>query len=146
MTWIKTIPPDQASPELRKALEAQHELYPKEYERAKALWLGHVATRGTSARVLANASRFLLMEDRARAQDLLERAIQVEPENPEWRGQLGHLHALEDSDREPNPEAARAALKHFEAATARAEGDSDRYLRLGDMADAARRSGEPEQK
>lgn len=33
MTWIKTIPPDQAGPELRAAIEAQRELYPKEYER-----------------------------------------------------------------------------------------------------------------
>jgi alkylhydroperoxidase family enzyme len=33
MTWIRTIPPDQAGPELREALEAQHKLYPKEYER-----------------------------------------------------------------------------------------------------------------
>jgi alkylhydroperoxidase family enzyme len=33
MTWIRTIPLDQAGPELKAALEAQHELYPKEYER-----------------------------------------------------------------------------------------------------------------
>jgi hypothetical protein len=31
MTWIKTIPRDQAGPELIEALEAQHRLYPKEY-------------------------------------------------------------------------------------------------------------------
>jgi len=33
MTWIKTVPLDQAGPELKAALEAQHALYPKEYER-----------------------------------------------------------------------------------------------------------------
>ena len=33
MAWIKTIPAAEASPELRKALEAQRELYPKEYAR-----------------------------------------------------------------------------------------------------------------
>ena len=33
MAWIKTIPPDEADPELREALEAQRALYPKEYER-----------------------------------------------------------------------------------------------------------------
>src|SRR6185436_15342276 len=33
MTWIKTIPPEEAGPELKAALEAQHALYPKEYER-----------------------------------------------------------------------------------------------------------------
>ena len=32
MTWIKTIPPEQ-DPEVRRAVEAQRELYPKEYER-----------------------------------------------------------------------------------------------------------------
>jgi hypothetical protein len=31
MTWIKTVPVDQASPELRQAMEAQHEAYPPEY-------------------------------------------------------------------------------------------------------------------
>ena len=31
MTWIKTIPRDQAGPELIEALEAQRRLYPKEY-------------------------------------------------------------------------------------------------------------------
>ena len=33
MAWIKTIPFTQADDALRKALEAQHALYPKEYER-----------------------------------------------------------------------------------------------------------------
>ena len=33
MAWIKTIPPDEAGPALRQALEAQHSLYPKEYDR-----------------------------------------------------------------------------------------------------------------
>lgn len=32
MTWIKTIPLAEAGDELRKALEAQSELYPVEYE------------------------------------------------------------------------------------------------------------------
>ena len=33
MAWIKTIPFAEADDELRKALEAQHTLYPKEYDR-----------------------------------------------------------------------------------------------------------------
>lgn len=33
MAWIKTIPFDQADEPLRRALEAQHALYPKEYAR-----------------------------------------------------------------------------------------------------------------
>jgi hypothetical protein len=31
MTWIKTIPMSEASDELRRAMEAQRELYPVEY-------------------------------------------------------------------------------------------------------------------
>jgi hypothetical protein len=31
MTWIKTIPFDQADEKLRKAIEAEQQLYPKEY-------------------------------------------------------------------------------------------------------------------
>ena len=33
MAWIKTIPFTSADEALRRALEAQHALYPKEYER-----------------------------------------------------------------------------------------------------------------
>ena len=33
MAWIKTIPYEEADDELRQAMEAQHSLYPKEYER-----------------------------------------------------------------------------------------------------------------
>jgi hypothetical protein len=33
MAWIKTIPFEEADAELRRALEAQRSLYPKEYER-----------------------------------------------------------------------------------------------------------------
>jgi len=33
MAWIKTIPFDQADASLRQALDAQHSLYPKEYDR-----------------------------------------------------------------------------------------------------------------
>jgi len=31
MTWIKTVKPKDASPELLRAMEAQKELYPEEY-------------------------------------------------------------------------------------------------------------------
>jgi hypothetical protein len=34
MAWIKTIPFDEADEPLRRALEAQHELYPREYARS----------------------------------------------------------------------------------------------------------------
>jgi alkylhydroperoxidase family enzyme len=34
MAWIKTIPLEKADPELRRALEAQRSLYPKEYDRS----------------------------------------------------------------------------------------------------------------
>jgi alkylhydroperoxidase family enzyme len=33
MAWIKTIPFEEADAALRQALEAQHSLYPKEYDR-----------------------------------------------------------------------------------------------------------------
>jgi hypothetical protein len=117
-------------------------LEPEAYERAKVLWLAHVETRSASPAVLGNASDFFLLDDRARAAELLERAAKLAPDDPEWRQKLGHLHALEASGRQPNPTAARAALEQFEAAAAREEHDGDRYLNLGDMADAARRAGE----
>lgn len=50
MTWIKTVPPDE-SEEVRKACEAQRELYPLEYATPV-----HPTADGTTAGIVASHS------------------------------------------------------------------------------------------
>lgn len=114
---------------------------PQEYERAKALWLGQVERRGDSAKVLANASGFFTIADDARARALLERAVDLEPENPEWRRRLGHLHDLEGSNRDATSQSVRDSLQRYQEALARTKDDEGRYLLLDSVAEAARRAG-----
>lgn len=51
MTWIKTIPLDEADEKLRRALEAQRELYPAEYAQPV-----HPANGGESSSIVASHS------------------------------------------------------------------------------------------
>ena len=51
MTWIKTIPISEADEKLRQAMEAQHELYPKEYAEPV-----HPTADGETAGILASHS------------------------------------------------------------------------------------------
>lgn len=119
-------------------------LDPEGYERARALWLGHVEKDGKNPKILAYAARFLLLHDRDRAEELLQRGARLEPDDPEWRERLGQLYDLEDTDRTPDPKAARKALGHYEAALAATKGDTGRYYALGDLSEAAHRAGEQE--
>jgi hypothetical protein len=51
MTWIKTIPFDEADAELRQAMEAQRELYPLEYATPV-----HPTADGESSSIVASHS------------------------------------------------------------------------------------------
>jgi hypothetical protein len=51
MTWIKTIPISEADEKLRQAMEAQHELYPKEYAEPV-----HPTADGETAGIVASHS------------------------------------------------------------------------------------------
>jgi len=44
MTWIRTVPPAHADPELRKAYEAVYALYPPEYRTAVPSLRGRIQT------------------------------------------------------------------------------------------------------
>ena len=51
MTWIKTIPMDEADDELKRAMQAQRELYPIEYATPV-----HPTTDGESSSIVASHS------------------------------------------------------------------------------------------
>ena len=51
MTWIKTVPVEEADERLRRAMEAQRDIYPKEYAQPV-----HPTTDGQSSGIVASHS------------------------------------------------------------------------------------------
>jgi len=107
------------------------------HERARALWLGHAAKDDAEAAVLANAAVFFGGREMGRAEELLARAVMTEPQNPVWRLQLARLYALENEVGAPDRDAAVAALELYETVLALATDETERYLVLDEVADAA---------
>lgn len=67
---------------------------PALYAKQKAQWLARVEALPQDVDVLEGAAIFLLIRDRPLAQDLLERARALEPDNPRWTVALADLHRL----------------------------------------------------
>jgi len=67
---------------------------PEGYQLASAAWHTRVARKETSARELANAASFFKLSDREFSIDLLERALKLEPANPQIAGFLGVSYAM----------------------------------------------------
>jgi hypothetical protein len=116
---------------------------PQNYGDARALWLEKVKDPGAAPVVLRNAARFFIGDDRPLAEELLLRGVALEPDEPEWRGDLGHLYSLDRQrlDGTIDPAAAAKALAHYEAAL-RLTNDDQRYYGLSDVADAAYHAGQ----
>ena len=64
-----------------------------DHDRAKALWLRQVDAHPDDARVLANAARVVGESDQFAQKDLLKRARDVDPSNPEWAKRLADVFA-----------------------------------------------------
>ncbi len=94
--------------------------YPAAYVRASDLWLQQTTLHAHDPQVLGNAAQFFFLEDRQRAEDLLKRAQGLDPANPAWAQQLGHLYSL-GANRESTDSRRRAAdqsLEQLESALA----------------------------
>lgn len=121
----------------------QH-LDPEGYAKAKSLWLVNIDKHKDNARVLSHAARFFLLPDRTVAEDLLKKAQTLEPENPEWSLQLGHLYEL-DSQHAPNEErkkAAGKALVEYERAMNQQKEPDEKFFLLPDLATVAFNAGD----
>ena len=93
--------------------------YGNRYAQAKNLWLEQVKAHPKDAAVLRNAARFFLIRDGILAEDLLKRAKQLEPNNPEWSEQLGQLYRLRartKSRPKSRREVSAKSLAEFERA------------------------------
>jgi tetratricopeptide (TPR) repeat protein len=106
---------------------------PRFYEEHKTQWLARVEARPQDVDVLEGAAGFFMVRDRAIAQELLERARAIEPENPRWPQQLAQLHELNAS--RGDPYEARQALAELERAHALT--DPEKRISVTGLAEAA---------
>jgi tetratricopeptide (TPR) repeat protein len=101
---------------------------PAVYAQHKAQWLARVQARPESVDVLEGAADFFMILDRPLAQELLERARDLEPDNPKWVQRLAHLHRLNAAS--GNAAEASLALSLMERAFAM---DADQRSVLKDL-------------
>lgn len=111
------------------------------YAEARALWLRQVESNPRNAKILGNAARFLLLEDRSEAEGLFKRGAEMEPGNPRRHEQLAHLYELQARrpDSTDPAAAARKALEQYEAALG---AGSPRFAVLADAAQCALLAGD----
>jgi hypothetical protein len=118
-------------------------LNPDGHRQAADLWAEKTKAPDAKAKVLGNAADFFLFEDKKKAEQLLKRAQEIEPESVEWRQRLGRLFQLQShgADAESRKELSKKALAEFERAT---KGMDDRqlYVHLADLAKTAFAAGE----
>ena len=62
------------------------------YEKAMQAFSEKIKEPPKNARILGNASRFAMRKDRDAVTDLLERAREIEPQNPEWARKLAGVY------------------------------------------------------
>ena len=114
------------------------------YQQGKQLWLAQVQKHPNSQRVLMNAAQFLFLLDRNTARDLLEKALTLDPGNPEVSSRLAQLYEQERMLATSSDEKASLAQKALlirERGIEKATGEQ-RFYELGDLATAALEAGD----
>lgn len=88
------------------------------YAKGKDAWSWHLENDPNNLRILKHAANFLRLDDRQLAIQMFNRAQSLDPENPDWAQQLGHLHQLDSRLRDGtrDPAAAKRALAQFKRA------------------------------
>jgi tetratricopeptide (TPR) repeat protein len=67
----------------------------EDYQRGKQLWLQQVEKRPDSLAILRNASQFFLLQDKKLAQELLEKALLLDPTDSQTCFQLAQLFEMD---------------------------------------------------
>lgn len=114
-------------------------LDPAGHQEAKKLWLEQIDAHPQSATMLGSAAKFVVFSDKALAEELLKKAANLEPGDPQWPDQLGQLYSLQSG-----PDSAVHALAAFEKAQAAEPEDIFKFYRLDKLAKAALKAGEVE--
>jgi hypothetical protein len=117
-------------------------LEPSAYAEGRKAWQEQMERQPKNATILGNAADYLLLHDAATAENLYKRAEAVDPQNPEWPRQLGHLYSLGLSRKkgEERQRSAKVALGAYERAIRLAK--RGREEMLSDAAKLALEAGE----
>jgi len=109
------------------------------YDEAKHLWLDQTKSNPTNTTILGHAAQFFLVYDNKVAEEILKRAKGIEPNNPQWCDELGHLYMLVGREDEV---AAKQAMEEFETAGSLDASESGKFYRLSELSEAAFEAGE----
>lgn len=114
------------------------------YQRAKQLWLEQVEKHPNNQRILTNAAQFLSLLDSKIAQELLEKALALDPSDRETSSKLAQFYELKRmrvTSSEEKASLAQKSLSIRERGLEKANGE-ERFYALGDLATAAFEAGE----
>jgi hypothetical protein len=116
---------------------------PEAYVEARKLWLKTVEEQRDKPAILYNAAQFFLIPDHDKAEELLKKGEALQPDDPRWPEQLGHLYAFDilGLDGTANAAAAAKALAALERALQKTDDRSKGPLQI-DAARAALYSGD----
>lgn len=114
------------------------------FEMGKRLWLRHVEARPDDVRVLGNAASYLAIEDTTKCGEFLRRCRSLEPGNPRWSMQLGHLYSLSmmGEDADAQRDWAAMAQAEYEREQGLHANEKERLGRLPSLAEMAFESGD----
>lgn len=115
--WLIEHAPGSKAAGLPEAHIDQH-IDPIHYEEAVHAWNRQIAEHPDDVKVLSNASAFLQLGNPKKAEELLLRVRQLEPENPVWAERLGRFYSLlsRRSSALHFPNAPTLALQFYEKA------------------------------
>lgn len=115
-TWLIQSYPEAAANSHNRLLGSTN---PVGYVHAKKLWLTQLERYPQNTKVLGNAAKFFLLNDKELCEQLFIQAKTIEPENAEWPTQLGNLYQLGRSrgSTVKRRESAAKALAEFELAS-----------------------------
>jgi tetratricopeptide (TPR) repeat protein len=135
-------------PELAARLGPDLYLDPKQdaeaSDRARKLWLEQFEKYPNDAALLGNAAPLFILDDPALGKSLLSKALELEPDNPDWHDWLAEVHSLQARRQTGTVRQETAALALSELVTATAlRTDGPLPMRhLPDMAQTAFDAGQ----
>ncbi len=117
------------------------------YEEGKQLWLKQVQGAPNDVDLLERAANYLLLNDRAKAEEFFKKAEALDPTNAQWPERLAHLYGLNISTRQGiDRNAAKQALAAMRRAQRAATGDGlTQLINLAKYAYAAGETAEAKQ-
>lgn len=88
------------------------------YGNGKAAWQAQIAKQPENLKILEHAAQYFTLPDSDLAVECLQKAIKLDPENPQWHESLGHQYSLQMNapSKKGRQKAAQMAFDEFQIA------------------------------